>query len=93
MHKEVRIIIVEQMAKQALPTKTIRYRFLCVGIRKSNLFQSKPGSLQEPRSTAKDAIRDVNENILTAVIANFCKRIDDCIQEKLGHFENVIDSK
>ena len=82
LSKEVRIIIVEQMVKHPSPTKTIRYRFLRVGIRKSKVFQAKPGSLQELESTTKDGIRNMNENMLTAVIANFCKRVDACIQEK-----------
>ena len=91
--EEVRTIIVEQMVKHPSPTKTIRYRFLHVRIHKSKVFQAKPGSLQELKSTAKDAIRNVNENMLTAVIANFSKRVDVCIQEKGGYFENVINRK
>ena len=51
------------------------------------------GSMQELESTSKDAIRYVNENMLTAVIANFCKRADACTQEKGGHFENIKNSK
>jgi len=90
LSEEVRTIILEQMVKHASPTKTIRYRFLRIGIRKSKVFQAKPGSLQELKSTAKDAIRNVKENMLTAVIANFCKRVDACIQEIWVHFENVI---
>ena len=85
--KEVRLIIVEQMVKHASPTKIIQY------FKTFKIFQVKPGSLQELRSTAKDAIRNVNENMLTAVIANFCKIIDACIQEKRGHFENIMNSK
>ena len=72
--EEVRTIIVEQMVKHASPTKTIRYRFLRVGICKSKVFQAKPGSLQELKSTAKDGINNVNENMLTAVIAISAKQ-------------------
>ena len=57
------------------------------------VFQAKPGSLHELKSTTKDAIRNVNDNMLTAVIVNFCKRVDTCIQEKWVHFENVTNSK
>ena len=49
------------------------------GYLKSKVFQAKPGSLQELRSRAKDAIRNVNENMLTTVIINFCKKEDGCI--------------
>ena len=91
--EEVQTIIVEQMVKHTSPTKTIWHRFLCVEIRKSKVFQAKPGLLQELKSTAKDAICNVNENMLTAVIDNFCRRVDACIQEKAGHFENFINSK
>ena len=49
-----------------------------------------PGSLQQLKSAVKDAIRNVNKNMLTAVIANSCKRVDACIQEKWSHFENVL---
>ena len=91
--EEVRTIIVEQIVKHASPMKTIRYRFLRVGIRKWNVFQAMPGSLQQLKSAVKDAIRNVNKNMLTAVIANSCKRVDACIQEKWSHFENVLYSK
>ena len=91
--EEIRTIIVEQIVKHTSPMKTIRYRFPHVGICKSKLFQAEPGSLHELKSTAKDTIRNVNENMLTAVIADLCKRVDACIQEKWGHFENVINIK
>ena len=51
------------------------------------------GSMQELESTSKDAIRYVNENLITTVITNFCKRVDACTQEKGGQFGNVIYSK
>ena len=78
--EEVRTNIVEQMVRHSSPMKTSRYRFLCVGIRKPKVFQAKPGSLQELKSTTKDGIRNVNENRFTAIIANFCIRVNACIQ-------------
>ena len=53
----------------------------------------KSGPLQELNSTGNDAIRNVNENMPIAVNTNFCKRVDACIQEKEGYFENFINSK
>ena len=67
--------------------------FFVPGYVNKKYYQAEPRSLQQLQSTAKDAIRNVNENMLTAVIANFCKRVDACIQEKWVHFENVINSK
>ena len=67
--------------------------FFLWGYVKSKVFQGKPGSLQEVKSLATDAIRSVNENMRIATIANFCKRVDACMQEKGGHFENVMNTK
>ena len=91
--KEVRIRIIEQMVRHASSTKTIWYRIPRLGIHKSKVFQAKPGSLQELETSTKDAIRYVNENLITTVITNFCKRVDACTQEKGGQFGNVIYSK
>ena len=75
--------------RQASLTKTVRYLKTNKNVVSS---KSMPGSLQELKSTAKDAIRNVKENMLTAVIANFCKCVNAYIQETEGHIEFVMDS-
>ena len=79
MPKEVRIIIVEQMVKHASTTKTIRYLETNKNQEFFKLSQIVFTKLQELKSTAKDTIRNVNENMLTAVIANFCKSVGRCL--------------
>ena len=87
--KEVRIIIVERMVKHGSPANIFRY----LKTNKNVVLSTKALLKLLIKSTTKDVIRNVNENMLTAVIANFCKRVDTCIQEKGGHFGNVINSK
>ena len=58
--------------------------------KKENVFRPRPDNIVNLKDTVREVISSINQDILGAVVANFEKRINLCIENQGGHFEHLL---
>jgi hypothetical protein len=59
-------------------------------LREIRSIQSRPSSIDNLMIAIREALALTDQDILSAVIADFKKLIELCIQQRAGHFEHLL---
>ena len=59
-------------------------------LRKEKVFSTRPSSIDNLKIAIREALALIDQDTLSAVTANFEKRIELCIQQQGGHFEHLL---
>ena len=71
-------------------TRSFHVRFLSLGILKSRVYAGKPRTLGELKTAIRENIREIGEETLVKVEANFRKRLQICARENGHHLSDII---
>lgn len=63
--------------------------FFLWGYLKENVFRTKPNNIDTLKEAIREILSSIDQDTMAAVIANFEKRVNLCIQQQGGHFEHL----
>jgi hypothetical protein len=69
---------------------SITTRFLSLGVLKENVYKNNPHTSEELKQNTELCISNVTAETLHQVALNMRKRVNACIAEHGGHFQNLI---
>ena len=77
------------LKKKHAPDLSLLYYFLW-GHVKEKVFQLEPSSVTALKQAIREVISPFQQDVLTAVIRNIKKRVNLCIEQKSGYFEQFL---
>ena len=60
------------------------------GYVKENVFKRQPADIEILKEIVQEVVSSIDQDVLRAVMANFEKRINLCIDQQGGHFEHLL---
>ena len=60
------------------------------GYVKENVFKRQPADIEILKEIVQEVVSSIDQDVLHAVMANFEKRINLCIDQQGGHFEHLL---
>ena len=66
------------------------FELFSLGYLKENVFRRKPNNIDTLKEAIREILSSIDQDTMAAVIANFEKRVNMCIQQQGGHFEHLL---